>query len=239
MGDHMYEGLSKTYQEFCVEVGPEPDRTLKGFFDRVKKAYTEKFTEEKQKSAKIFSFGSKGIPNSLSLTVSLGIQPYIAGMRVEQFTQDLDDLLENLDGNLTALYSCIRIDSMPSKPLGSYEINLNKLSSIILYKDSNFRNLKEKLKSLSPDEEDLIRKAEAINIKYDLYDNGDRNGKLIHQECKIKNKIPDYHFIYSLSTANFSPIPEYFYPLANGIFVLVSNKLKRGFEGRISDFRRD
>lgn len=220
---------------FWITVGADYDNSLKGFIEQVKDFYKQKFAEEKP--TKVFIFDSSKVLNSFCITISSGINPYVAGIRIEQWIERLDDLLGNLDGNLTSYYPCIDASQLPANnPDISYKIKNNRLSSLELKKDPSFKNLKDKLASLTPEEECIIRKADAIDVKHDVYENNDPNSTLIHLLCKIKRADDQHHFVYSLSTANLDPIPESFYPSANGIFSNVSNKFILAYRARVSDF---
>lgn len=231
----MNEDLAKTEELFWPEVEKDYKISLAGFAAKVKEYYKKKFGEKSP--VKVFSFDSKGLPNSMSLTVAYGFQPYIASIRLEQSTDKIEDLLENLDGDLELKYQGIPfVQQEYPAPKAAYNIKNGLLYNIELKKDPLFKNLRQRIESLTPEEQILSKKAEEINSEYHFYDSNDTNNALIHMTCSIRSKDSRHHFIYSLSTASFQPIPESLYTNANNIFLLVSNKFIMTYRGRVSDF---
>jgi hypothetical protein len=235
--------LDKLEEIFLPEVEKRDENSIKGFVEKVKRLYLKRSEEEEfgqeatfkgKKPVLVYSFDCKDINNSLCLFVSANAMPYVAGVEINQQTKQLEEILDHLKGDAYFLYPNIDFSKKNYERKGlQYCIKKNKLSSISLNLDPNFRNLHEMFNSLNAEEQQILKSAPAIHVNQDCYKNNDPYNILVKINCDIKNQGDAYRFTYSLLTINMDPIPEEFYPQINGIFTVVSNKFLITYKGRV------
>lgn len=197
----MPSDLSRLKELFYLQVGKGLSITLDVFIERALAACVQRTFSN---MPTIVSYDSRGVVNSLSLTVYPMPRHHLASLNLSQFTSDVNNLLSLLEGNMRIIY--------PTKDHQSAVLEIMKSPS-------------EGLMERASPHDHIIRRATSIEIYDDFFELNDPNRTLLNLRCIIRRQNPGYYFEYSLSTADRSTIPCLSIP--NKLFELVAHKFTK------------
>lgn len=219
---------------FYMEVGRDHRISLEGFIAKVK----EEYEKSKSSAPKIYSFDSKGTPESLQLIVAKGYDPFIAGVTIKQSTENLDELLANLSGEVKASFPVDKRIKKSINGLASYSTANGYLTDLAFSTGADHATVLLACDRLDKPTKNLIYQAELIKVEAHQHSRAVKSNVLVHSGCEIHCSQRRYQFQYQIVTADLSMIPESYYPQASAIFNMVADKFTRivAYRGGVKDF---